>query len=135
MDWLVYVHPVGMVAVIVLGLVVLREGLLLRQLRARGQRRSSIRHRKLAKILLPLMLIGWAGGVASMVLIRNEEMFGSIHWPFGTSAIALLSVGGVIGLQLERGRWSDQRTAHAAFGALGMLLTLGAWVAGMSILP
>jgi hypothetical protein len=135
MDWLVYAHPVGMVAVVILGLLVLREGLALRSRRLRRLPRNTARHRRLAKILIPAMAIGWAGGVASMVLIRHEEMFGSIHWPFGTSALVLLTAGGLIGLQMERGRWRDQRTAHVAFGALGMLLTLGAWVAGMSILP
>ena len=70
-----------------------------------------------------------------MVLLRNQSMFESIHWPFGSSALALLAVGGAIGLQLEKGRWMDRRLAHAAFGALGMLFALGAAVAGMSILP
>jgi hypothetical protein len=134
-DWLVYAHPVAMVGVVILGLAVLREGLALRSRRLRGLRRSTARHRRLAKILMPAMALGWLGGVASMVLIRHEEMFGSIHWPFGTSALVLLSAGGVIGLQMERGRWLDQRTAHVAFGAFGMLMALGAWVAGMSILP
>ncbi len=135
MDGIVYLHPIGMVAVIALGLFVLREGVAIRNARLRRRPFDTRRHRRLAKVLLVLMAVGWLSGVASMVLLRNQPMFESIHWPFGSSALALLGVAGTIGLQLERGRWFDRRVAHAAFGALGMLFALGAAVAGMSILP
>lgn len=135
MGWLVYVHPAAMLLVVALAIVVLREGTRLRTARLRRRPADSSRHRRLAKLLIPLVAIGWVSGVASMVLIRNREMFESIHWPFGTSALAFLVVAGSIGWRLERGRALDQRTAHAAFGALGVLFMLGAAVAGMSILP
>ena len=135
MDWLVYLHPIGMLAVIALGLGVLREGTRLRAARVRRRVGDSSRHRRLAKTLIPLVAVGWAGGIASMELLRNRDMFESIHWPFGTSALVMLCVAGAIGLRLERGQGLDQRTAHAAFGAIGVLLMLGAAVAGMSILP
>jgi len=134
-DWLVYAHPAGMLLVVVLGVAVLREGTRLRDARLRRRAADSSRHRRLAKLLIPLVAVGWASGVASMVLLRNREMFESIHWPFGSSALLLLLVAGAIGLRMERGRGFDQRTAHAAFGAFGVLLMLGAAVAGMSILP
>ena len=135
MDWVVYLHPLGMLGVIALGLVVLRDGLALRDARMRRKPRHPERHARLAKLLIALVAVGWASGVASMVLLRNQSMFESIHWPFGSSSLVLLAVAGAIGLQLERGRWLDRRVAHAAFGALGMLFALGAAVAGMSILP
>jgi len=135
MDWLVYLHPAGMIGVIALGLFVLREGLRLREGRRRRRPVSSTRHRQAAKVLITLMVLGWCAGIASMVLLRNRGMFESIHWPFGSSAVALLIVAGAIGLRLEKGRALDQRTAHAAFGACGMLFALGAALAGMSILP
>ena len=135
MDWIVYLHPAAMLVALGLGVAVLREGTQLRAARLRRRPANSARHRFMAKILIVLVALGWAGGVASMVLLRNREMFESIHWPFGTSALALLLVAGAIGLRLERGRALDQRTAHAAFGALGVLMMLGAAVAGMSILP
>lgn len=135
MDGLVYLHPLGMLAVIALGFVVLREGLAIRNARLRRKRVDTRRHRRLAKILIVVMALGWLSGVSSMVLLRNRSMFESIHWPFGSSALVLFAVAGMIGLQLEKGRWMDRRVAHAAFGALGMLFALGAAVAGMSILP
>ena len=135
MDGLVYLHPLGMIAVIVLGLFVLRDGLNMRAARLRRRPFDTRRHRRLAKLLIVLMALGWLSGVSSMVLLRNRSMFESIHWPFGSSALALLALAGAIGLQLEKGRWMDRRLAHAAFGALGMLFALGAAVAGMSILP
>ncbi len=135
MDWIVYVHPASMLAVVALGIVVLREGLALRRARIRRRAVSSARHRRYAKILIPLVALGWAMGVASMVLLRNRDMFESIHWPFGSSALVLLVIAGAIGLRLERAQALDQRTAHVAFGALGVLLMIGAAVAGMSILP
>ena len=135
MDGLVYLHPLGMLAVIALGLFVLREGLAIRNARLRRRPFDTRRHRRLAKLLIVLMALGWLSGVSSMVLLRNQSMFESIHWPFGSSALALLGIAGALGLQLERGRWLDRRVAHAAFGALGMLFALGAAVAGMSILP
>lgn len=135
MDGIVYLHPLGMLGVIALGLFVLREGLAIRSARIRRRPFDTRRHRRLAKLLIVLMAVGWLCGVASMVLLRNQSMFESIHWPFGSSALMLLGVAGAIGLQLERGRWFDRRVAHAAFGALGMLFALGAAVAGMSILP
>jgi len=124
-----------MLAVVALGVLVLREGTALRRARARRRPFDSSRHRRFAKLLIPLVAVGWAMGVASMVLLRNQNMFESIHWPFGTSALIMLGVAGAIGLKLERGLAMDQRTAHAAFGAFGVLLMLGAAVAGMSILP
>jgi len=135
MEWLVYVHPAAMLAVVALGIAVLREGAELRKARLRRRAPSAARHVRFAKLLIPLVAIGWASGVVSMVLIRNRDMFESIHWPFGTSALILLLIAGAIGLRLERGQGFDQRTAHAAFGAFGVLLMLGAAVAGMSILP
>jgi hypothetical protein len=135
MDGIVYLHPIGMLAVIALGFAVLRDGLRIRDARMRRRPFDSRRHRRLAKLFVVLMAIGWAAGVSSMVLLRNQPMFASIHWPFGSSALALIGVAGAIGLQMERGRWLDRRVAHVAFGACGMLFAVGAAVAGMSILP
>lgn len=124
-----------MLGIVVLGLVVLREGLAIRGARMRGRAFDSRRHRRLAKLLVALLALGWTGGLASMVLLRNQGMFESIHWPFGTTALLLIIAAGALGLRMERAHTPGQRSLHATLGALGMLLALGATVAGMSILP
>jgi hypothetical protein len=124
-----------MAAVIALGLAVLREGLALRAARMRKQPRNSRRHRGLAKLFVPLVALGFASGLVSMTLIRHREFLGSVH---GITAIAvLLASGGAgcLGLALERGRALERRDAHALLGAASVLLTLGAALAGMSLLP
>jgi hypothetical protein len=134
--WLVWVHPVLMTALLALALAVLREGLRIRRGRILGRRVDSRRHRRLGRVALPLLVAGFAGGLASMAWLRPEEpLAGSAHFRLALPAILGLSAGGLLGLRLERGAGGSTRALHAWLGALGLLLGLAAAGAGLAILP
>jgi len=135
MNWIAYLHPLSMIGVLALGLLVLREGFEIRRARGAGAPRSSRQHRRLAKLFVPLMGLGYVAGLVSLGLVRDEPLFESLHWPLATLAMIALGGAGTLGLALERGRSLDQRSAHALLGALGVLLALFAAAAGVSILP
>jgi hypothetical protein len=135
MSWTAYLHPLTMLGVLALGLLVLREGFELRRARQAGRSRATARHRQLAKLFVPLMALGYLAGLLSLGWIRGEPIFKSLHWPLATLSTVLLVGAGTLGLQLERGLALDQRSAHALFGALGVLLALFAAAAGVSLLP
>jgi hypothetical protein len=134
-DLLPYLHPVAMVPLILLGVAVLREGLQLRTARILRRRRSSGRHRQLAKIFVPLLVAGYASGVLSMYFTRDEPLLDSVHWWFGTGVLLAGLGAAFFGLALERGRALERRSAHALLGASSILLAVGSSLAGMSLLP
>ena len=78
MDGLVYLHPLGMLAVIALGFVVLRDGLAIRNARLRRKPFDTRRHRRLAKILIVVMALGWLSGVGSMVQTADLDKNGAV---------------------------------------------------------
>jgi len=123
---LVYLHPIAMVFVLALGLFVLREGLAVRDGRLTRRPRSSARHRRLGKIVVVLALAGFGAGLASM---------GLLHAWLGLGAFLGFSIGGAIGLSLERRIRALPRSIHAVTASIGLLLGLAAAVAGLAILP
>lgn len=135
MRWLAYVHPALMLLVLALALFVLREGLRVR--RARLARRSfdSTRHRRLARVLALAVPLGFALGLTSMGWLRGESVAGSVHFPFAAGATIGIGLAATLGLRLERGASLRTRTVHAICGAIGVLLALGAGIAGLAILP
>ena len=136
MHWLVWVHPVLMGALLALALVVLREGLRIRRGRIVGRRIDSRRHRRLGRAAVPLLIAGFAAGLASMAWLRpGEPLAGSVHFRLALPAIVGLAAGGFLGLRLERGARGATRGLHAWLGALGLLLGLAAAGAGLAILP
>lgn len=135
MRWLVYAHPIAMLATLALSLWLLRLGLELRRARLRGEAADSTRHRKLAHWVVPLVLLGWGAGLASMGWLRAKPVFESVHFPLASAAMLGIAAAGVIGLLLERGHAMRARSAHALLGGAGVLLALAAAVAGMAILP
>lgn len=134
--WLVWVHPVLMTALLALALWVLREGLAIRRARLAKRRADSRRHRRLGRIAVPLLVAGFAAGIASMAWLRpGEPLAESVHFRLAVPAILGLAGGGWLGLRLERGAGPRGRQLHAWLAALGLLLGLATGAAGMAILP
>ncbi len=135
MRWLAYVHPALMIAVLALALFVLREGLGIRRARLRQQPFDSRRHRRWARVLISLVAAGFVLGLASMGWLRGRPLGDSVHFPLALGAGLGMGTAAALGLWLERGAPPRARAAHALCAAAGVLLGLGAAVAGMAILP
>ena len=135
MEWLVYAHPVAMIAMLALAVWVLRLGLELRRARLRGRPINARKHRRLARWVVPGVVVGFGAGLASMVGLRGEAPAESLHFLLASGALLGIGAAGSLGLLLERGRAMSARSAHALLGASGLLLALAAAVAGIAILP
>lgn len=79
------------------------------------------------------ILAGFVAGPASMVWLRGEEPFGTVHALLGAAAASLFASAGWLGRGLERGRGGPD--AHAVLGLLAMLAGAVAAVAGFVLLP
>ena len=135
MRWLAYVHPAAMAAVLGLGLLVLREGLRLRQARLLDRPLDSSRHRKVGQVFVALIVVGYGSGLLSMGRLRAEPLFDSVHALFTTGALTALVLAFALGKHLQHRPASALRSVHLACGAAGLLLALAAAVAGVAILP
>jgi hypothetical protein len=136
MRGLAWAHPVAMLAVLALGLWVLREGLRVRRARLRGRPVDAARHRRLGRWFVPLAAAGFLAGLGSAVGLRPDlGAYGSLHAWVMTGAVAGLLGAGGLGLRLERGARLAARRAHLICGAGGLLAALGGAVAGFAILP
>ena len=133
--WLAYAHPIAMVGLLALAAFVLRDGLHIRRSRLLARAYDSRRHRRLARWLVGLLVLGFAGGLASMNWLRPDEPLRSVHFALAAPALLGFVAGGALGLRLERRSSSGLRNLHALCGAAGLLLGLAAGVAGFSILP
>jgi uncharacterized membrane protein YfcA len=134
--WLAWVHPVLMTALLAMALLALREGIAIRRGRISGRRVDSRRHRRLGKLAVPLLVVGFGAGIASMAWVRSgEPLAESVHFRLALPALLGFCVGGWLGLRLERGAGPKVRQLHAWFAALGLLLGLATGAAGMAILP
>jgi uncharacterized protein DUF4079 len=132
----VYLHPIAMVAVLALGIFVLRDGLAIRDGRLMRRPVSSRRHRRVAKVVVLLAIAGFGSGLASMGWLRGKPLFGSVHAWLALGALLGFSAGGAFGLLLERrGRNLPLRGFHAVTASVGLLLGLAAAIAGLAILP
>jgi hypothetical protein len=132
---LVYLHPVAMVAVLALGLFVLRDGLRIRRGRLLRRPFDARRHRRLARVVVGLAILGFGAGLASMGWLRGKAVFESVHAWLATGALLGFLAGGSLGLALERRAPGHTRTWHALTASAGLLLGLAAAVAGFAILP
>ena len=135
--YLAYLHPLWMLASLSLALATLRRGLALRRARKRGQRRTAEayrRHLRLAKPALVLLGVGYAGGIASSVLLRGWDAFDTAHSLVASTALAVLLTTGTLGWRLEHGR-SRAVEWHARFAALAVLLAAAAIGTGLVLLP
>jgi hypothetical protein len=132
---LVYLHPVAMLAVLALGLFVLRDGLRIRRGRLLRRPVDARRHRRLARVVVVLAMLGFASGLASMGWLRGKALFESVHAWLATGALVGFSAGGALGLALERRLRGAVRPWHALTASVGLLLGLAAAVAAFAILP
>ena len=130
-----YLHPAAMVAILALGLVVLREGLRVRRGRLIGRPVPSRRHRRLARWLIWLATLGFGSGLISMVWLRGKPAFGSVHFWLAACALGGMWMGAQLGFQLEEDGRAPIRGFHAITGGIGLLFGLAAAVAGFAILP
>lgn len=118
-------------------LVALRAGLSLRRVRRGGSARNPrarVRHLRFAKPGVLLVAVGFLGGPASMIWLRDRQPFDTAHALFGATALLLFSAAAWLGRNLERGR-GNRRDAHALLGVLGVLVAALAAVAGFDLLP
>jgi len=130
-----YLHPIAMAAILVLGLVVLREGLRVRRGRLVGRPVPSRRHRRLARWLVGLATVGFGSGLASIAWLLGKTAFTSVHFWLASCALAGLWMGAQLGFQLEQDGRAPIRGFHAITGGIGLLFGLAAAVAGLAILP
>jgi hypothetical protein len=132
---LAWAHPLAMLAVLALGLWVLREGVRIRASRLRRRAYDSRPHRRRARWLVALALAGGVAGLGSAVALRGMEPLRSAHAWLVVPAVCALALAGGLGLRLERGGKLAVRRAHLVAGAVGLLLALAGAVAGFAILP
>ncbi len=136
MRWLAYLHPALMLLVLALGLVVLREGLRVRRARFLRQPFDSRLHRRLARLFVALVVLGFGAGLASMGWLRGEPVFESVHSILVSGVLGSLLLAASLGLLLERPAGPRRvRSAHLILGAGGLLLALTAAIAGFALLP
>lgn len=132
---LAYLHPLAMVVILVLGVLVVREGIGLRRARLTRRRRDTLRHRRLGRLFVVLVVLGYVSGLASLAGLRDAQIFASTHAGLTSAALAAFLIGGTLGLRLERRVHPVLRTLHLLLGAGGLLVALLAGVAGFAILP
>ena len=141
-DLLAYVHPVMQVLVLLIAVATLRLGLALKHDRLGSRRlaqRQGImsRHVQLGWIFLGCLSAGYGFGLLSMWLFREQLLFRSAHFFFGTLALLLFLAGGYMGWLLHRGtpRHADVRDVHGFLAYLGLFVSLGVAVMGFILLP
>ncbi len=135
MHWLAYLHPIVMFGVLGLGLIVLLEGIQIRQARVLRRPYDSRRHRRFARVFVVLVIAGFAAGLASMAFLRGKPVFESVHALLTSLALTGLLVGGFLGSKLEKNLRSTLRTPHSVIAGVGLLFAFAALVAGFGILP
>ena len=141
-DLLAYLHPVLQVLVLVIAVATLRLGLALKKDRLgprRLEQRQGVmqRHTQLGWIFLGCLSTGYVFGLLSMRLFRDQALFQSAHFFFGTLALLLFLGGGYMGWRLQRGtrRYADVRDVHGFLAYLGLFVSLGVAVMGFILLP
>jgi hypothetical protein len=135
--YLAYLHPLWMLGSLALAAATLRAGLLLRRARRRGQGRSAAdyrRHLRLAKPTLFCVAIGFAGGIASSVMLRGWEALATAHGAIAVAALTLFLATGALGRRLERGQ-SRAVEWHARLAAVAVLAAAAALGTGLVLLP
>jgi len=134
---LAWAHPTWMLLSISAVVVALRHGLRLRRARLAGVRRAPElrrRHLIVARPAVVAILVGFALGPTSAVALRGFEPFDTFHGAVGVAVAALFASAAWLGQRIAHGR-SRAQGLHALLGALGVLLSALAAVAGFVLLP
>ncbi|HIK53812.1 MAG TPA: DUF4079 domain-containing protein [Synechococcales cyanobacterium M55_K2018_004] len=88
-------------------------------------------HKKLAGLMFLFIVLGFTGGVLSLVM-QEQPIFQSVHFWTGTAAIALLLINGLIAaLLFSQGK--AFRTVHAYLGTIAFALLLLHGVFGLKL--
>jgi uncharacterized membrane protein len=124
-----------MVALLSLGVFVFRDGLRIRRARLLRRPFDARRHRRLARVLVVLAMLGFGSGLVSMGWLREKPLFDSVHAWLASGALIGFCTGGALGLRLERRGRGRIRALHALAASAGLLLGLAAAIAGFAILP
>jgi len=140
---LAYGHPAVMLLALAGAAVALRAGLEMRARRRRGAApgRDLLRsHVRVARPAVVLLLVGFAGGPLSALLLRDWRPFGTLHSWLGVVACGLFAAAGWLGWKLQTGRvegGSRRRAAerHGLVAALALLVAAVTAAAGMVLLP
>lgn len=127
-----YVHPV-LAGVTVVALVYVGS----LGLRARSDRRHAptylTRHARLAPFVYVIVLVAWAGGIASTWLLRPDlELAASAHFRCGGAVVLALSGSALSARRMEL---PAVRAAHPWFGAAAILLAAAQVFFGLQITP
>ncbi len=126
-----------MLASLALAGLTLRSGLEIRSARLRRLRRAPDlrpRHLRRAKLVIPLLVIGAAGGPISMVLLRGQPPFATAHAFVGLLAIAAFLGTAWLGRRL-RAHDHGVRDRHAILALVAALLSAAAFGTGFVLLP
>ncbi len=135
--WLAWLHPALMVLALGLAGMAARSGIHLRRSRLGLERRrpgARARHLRVARAAVALVLVGAAGGAASMVWLRGRELLDTFHGLAGLAAALLFATAGLFGRRLSRGH-AASRGPHAGSALMALLAAAAAAVSGFVLLP
>ncbi len=90
-------------------------------------------HLRLAKPFVLFAVLGFVGGAASAVYLRDWGVLGTFHGVVGLVVVAVYSVTAFLGRQVERGE--REPVLHGFLGLVSTLLAALAAVAGFVLLP
>jgi hypothetical protein len=126
-----------MIASLALAAWTLRLGLELRRRRTRrvpGGAGLRLKHLRIAKPAVLMLLVGFVGGPLSAVWLRGWDPFDSFHGWLGLLVAGLFGAAAVVGHRIEEGR-SKAFDVHALLGLLAVLAAAVTAVAGFVLLP
>jgi hypothetical protein len=134
---LAFVHPLWMIASLVLAVMTARLGIEIRRRRLKGHaagRALRDRHLRLGRRTLAFVGVGFLGGPLSMALLRDRTPFESFHGVLGLIVVGLFLWTGWSGRALARGR-GDARDIHRIAAASSVAASMLSAVAGFVLLP
>lgn len=136
---MIYIHPVFMVAVILLWLYVLSSGLV--RLGAVHFGRKGLfpwkRHVALGKAAMAVFVLGWCIGAGVTTFVWSATGVTGWHWWTAVVMLGLLAVGFGTGLTLDakRGAKNGLRLTHGLCNITLSLLALSQAFSGYHLLP
>ncbi len=82
--------------------------------------KNRLDHRKIAPLMFVFIVLGYTGGVLSLVM-QDKSIFESPHFWTGSTIIGLLTVNGLLAAT-QFGGQSSLRSAHAYIGSAALAL-------------
>ncbi len=134
---LAFAHPLWMLASLGCAIATARAGLVIRRRRMRSERVGAElrgRHLRLGKTAVGMVVVGFATGPPSMVLIRGRAAFDSFHGILGIIVLGLFAWTAWSGRALARGD-REARGVHRVVAAAALGAAFLSAVAGFVLLP